>query len=235
MAIQDYLRQFPYSLQVPGSPTNRDVADFFLFDLQKGYCDYFATTMAVMVRAVGIPSRLVTGFSSGSYDYTSDRFVVVQSNAHSWVEVFFPGIGWVEFEPTTNQLPFTRPGETGDQSRPASGIPPLPPLAESGLLRLIGVNCVILWWSLNSYWSDWSFYSWPGRSCQSKAGCCVYAPPIRPSPPSICVFTARGMSWACCPMHPARPMNSLALLQPNWKGMLEIITWHLLPPPCRQT
>ena len=127
MAIQNYLRQFPYSLDVPGSPANREVADYFLFDLQKGYCDYFATTMAVMVRAIGIPSRLVTGFSSGSYDYDAERFVVVQSNAHAWVEVYFPGIGWVEFEPTTNQVPFSRPGEISNQDTPVLGIPtPLP-------------------------------------------------------------------------------------------------------------
>ena len=127
MAIQNFLRQFPYSLKVPGAPIDRDVADYFLFDLQKGYCDYFATTMAVMVRAVGIPARLVTGFSSGMYDYNSNRFVVVQANAHSWVEVYFPAIGWVEFEPTTNQLPFPRPGKLADQNNPAMGIPtPVP-------------------------------------------------------------------------------------------------------------
>ena len=132
MAIQNYLRQFPYTLQVPGSPTGRDVADYFLFDLQKGYCDYFATTMAVMVRAVGIPARLVTGFSSGSYDYAAHRFVVVEANSHSWVEVFFPGIGWVEFEPTTNQLPFTRPGEIANQNNSAANLPLPVPVVETG-------------------------------------------------------------------------------------------------------
>ncbi len=122
MAIQDYLRQFPYSLQVPGAPDNRDVADYFLFDLQKGYCDYFATSMAVMVRAAGIPARLVTGFSTGSYDYQNNRFVVVEANAHSWVEVYFPSIGWVEFEPTPNLPPFPRPGEAAHANTPP-GIP----------------------------------------------------------------------------------------------------------------
>ena len=131
MAIQNYLRQFPYSLQVPGSPTNRDVADFFLFDLQKGYCDYFATSMAVMVRAAGIPARLVTGFSTGTYDYNAHRFVVVQANAHTWVEVYFPGLGWVEFNPTTNLPPIARPGETATPVA-SLGIPtPVPPSPEA--------------------------------------------------------------------------------------------------------
>ncbi len=132
MAIQDYLRQFPYSLQVPGAPINRDVTDYFLFDLQKGYCDYFATAMAVMTRVVGIPSRLVTGFSSGTYDYNARRFVVVQANAHSWVEVYFPGIGWVEFEPTSNLPPFPRPGETASQNTPIVGLPTPAPVTKAG-------------------------------------------------------------------------------------------------------
>ncbi len=129
MAIQNYLRQFPYSLKVPGAPAGRDVADYFLFDLQKGYCDYFATTMVVMVRSIGIPARLVTGYSSGTYDDKNHRFLVVQANAHSWVEVYFPGIGWVEFEPTSNEPAFIRPGEPVDQAKPVMGIPaPLPPI-----------------------------------------------------------------------------------------------------------
>jgi hypothetical protein len=136
MAIQNYLRQFPYSLEVPGAPIDRDVADYFLFDLQKGYCDYFATSMAVMVRAAGIPARLVTGFSSGTYDYNENRFVVVEANAHAWVEVYFPGIGWVEFEPTTNQFPFPRPSGTADQANPAIGVPTPVPVTGSGGARI---------------------------------------------------------------------------------------------------
>jgi transglutaminase-like putative cysteine protease len=132
MAIQNYLRQFPYSLQVPGAPSNRDVADYFLFDLQKGYCDYFATTMVVLVRAVGIPARMVTGFSMGTYDYTTRRFVVVEANAHSWVEVYFPGLGWVEFEPTTNLPAIQRPGENASQASSGMSFPPLPPPPDTG-------------------------------------------------------------------------------------------------------
>jgi transglutaminase-like putative cysteine protease len=170
MAIQDYLRQFPYSLQVPGSPTNRDVADYFLFDLQKGYCDYFATTMAVLVRSVGIPSRLVTGYSSGTYDYETDRFVVVQANSHAWVEVYFPGIGWVEFEPTTNQTPFPRLGDSGSQNTSTAGIPtPVPATGSVAgsidwsilgqplkIAELILTTLVILWllWRLLP-WERW--------------------------------------------------------------------------------
>ena len=102
-AIETYLRQFPYTLDVPAPPAGRDVADFFLFDLKQGYCDYYATTMVVLARAAGIPARLVMGYSRGIYDETSHAFVVRASNAHAWVEVYFPGTGWIEFEPTGNQ------------------------------------------------------------------------------------------------------------------------------------
>jgi len=110
MAIQNYLRKFPYSLDVPAAPRERDIADFFLFDLKRGYCDYFATTMAVLTRAAGIPSRMVTGYSTGSYDFASGRFVVVEADSHAWVEIYFPGLGWLEFEPTPNLAPIARPG-----------------------------------------------------------------------------------------------------------------------------
>jgi transglutaminase-like putative cysteine protease len=127
IAIESYLRRFPYSLDVPAPPSNRDVADYFLFDLKKGYCDYYATTMVVMARAAGLPARLVVGYTSGSYDYDARRFVVVEANAHSWVEIYSLGIGWVEFEPTANVLPFPRPGETGTWDDSTASVPTLAP------------------------------------------------------------------------------------------------------------
>jgi hypothetical protein len=100
-AIETYLRtNYPYDLEVPAPPSDHDVADYFLFDLKRGYCDYYATTMVVMARAVGIPARFVSGYSPGSYDAPNAEYVVRELNAHSWVEVYFTGIGWVEFEPT---------------------------------------------------------------------------------------------------------------------------------------
>jgi transglutaminase-like putative cysteine protease len=108
-AIEAYLRRFPYTLDVPGPPLGRDVVDFFLFDLQEGYCDYYATSMAVLARSVGIPARLVIGYSRGFYEEGNRRFVVRESHAHAWVEIYFPDIGWIEFEPTSNQPRINRP------------------------------------------------------------------------------------------------------------------------------
>ncbi len=113
-AIEAYLRGFPYDEQVPSPPSDRDVVDFFLFDLQRGYCNYYATAMTVLTRAAGVPARLVIGYSTGAFDYSAGRFVVREANVHAWVEVYFPGIGWIEFEPTAGLAPIERPlGETG--------------------------------------------------------------------------------------------------------------------------
>ena len=109
VAIQSYLLTFPYTLDVPAPPLNRDAVDFFLFDLKKGYCDYYASAMIVMSRAAGIPARLVTGYTRGIYAGGRSQFTVTAANAHSWVEIYFPGYGWVEFEPTASQPAIVRP------------------------------------------------------------------------------------------------------------------------------
>lgn len=127
-AIELYLRKIPYSLDVPTPPIDRDVVDFFLFDLQQGYCDYYATAMVVLARAVGLPARLVIGYAGGAYDAAEDHYIVTEADAHSWVEVYFPDYGWIEFEPTSGRPEVDR----FSQSSPA--IPQLPtaPAPETG-------------------------------------------------------------------------------------------------------
>ena len=103
--IENYLRtDFAYTLEVPRTNEPDPLADF-LFNTKKGYCQYFATAMAVMLRSIGIPSRVVNGFQTGDFNPMIDTFVVRQSDAHSWVEAYFPMNGtesaqWVEFDPT---------------------------------------------------------------------------------------------------------------------------------------
>jgi transglutaminase-like putative cysteine protease len=111
LAIEAYLRTISYTLDVPAPPLGRDVADYFLFDLRRGYCDYFATAMVVLARSVGIPARLVTGYASGGYDIFRAQFVVLAEDAHSWVEVYFPSYGWVEFEPTSGRPAIDHTGQ----------------------------------------------------------------------------------------------------------------------------
>ncbi len=113
-AIEAYLRQtYPYSLEVPMPPGGADVTDYFLFELKTGYCDYYATAMAVLARSVDLPARLVTGYASGVYHAATAEYVVTAADAHAWVEIYFPGTGWVEFEPTANQPELLLPAQGG--------------------------------------------------------------------------------------------------------------------------
>ncbi len=126
-AIEQYLRGFPYTLDIPDPPINRDVVDYFLFDLQKGYCDYYATSMVVLSRAAGVPARMAIGYASGTYDPYNANYVVSEAEAHAWVEIYFPGYGWVEFEPTGGRPGIVRPfGD--DYQDPEAGTEPLTPV-----------------------------------------------------------------------------------------------------------
>jgi transglutaminase-like putative cysteine protease len=112
VAIETYLREFPYTLDVPRPTGVPDIADYFLFELKEGYCDYYATAMVVLSRAAGLPARMVVGYANGQYDYGNGRYIVTEADAHAWAEIYFPGYGWVEFEPTAGRAAITRPRET---------------------------------------------------------------------------------------------------------------------------
>jgi hypothetical protein len=100
LAIAQHLRTYQYDLRIDSIPPGRDVVDYFLFDLQTGYCQHFAAAMTVLCRELGIPARVVTGFGSGSYDEDERAFVILQLNFHAWVELYFDDFGWVAFDPT---------------------------------------------------------------------------------------------------------------------------------------
>ncbi|MCH7578899.1 MAG: transglutaminase domain-containing protein [Chloroflexi bacterium] len=105
VAIEDYLRTFPIDLEIPVTPRDRDTIDYFLFDLQRGYFDYHASAMVVMLRSMGIPSRLAIGYVLQPSERVSgsDRYLVTEQSAFAWPEVYFPGYGWIEFNPTPSQ------------------------------------------------------------------------------------------------------------------------------------
>jgi hypothetical protein len=99
--IQQHLKQdFRYSLDGPVAPVRDPLADF-LFVRREGYCEYFASAMAVMLRAEGIPARVATGFQSGYFNDVSGLYVVRASDAHAWVEAYIDG-AWQTFDPTPN-------------------------------------------------------------------------------------------------------------------------------------
>jgi transglutaminase-like putative cysteine protease len=118
IAIQTYLRTFPYTLDVGSPPPGRDIVDYFLFTAKKGYCDYYATSMVVLARGAGLPARMVIGYTSGDYNPSTAEYIVRQEDAHSWVEIYFSGIGWVEFEPTASQPAIDREEMPASESSP---------------------------------------------------------------------------------------------------------------------
>ena len=108
VAVERYLStHFGYTLELPRT-VPRDPLAYFLFERKRGHCEYFASSMAVMLRSLRIPSRIVTGFHGGEYNDLTGQYVVRASDAHSWVEAYFPGSGWISFDPTPAGSPTGR-------------------------------------------------------------------------------------------------------------------------------
>ena len=126
-AIEDYFDRsgFVYdqvNVLVPGE--SDDYVDQFLFDSKRGYCDNFSTSMVVMLRTLGIHAKWVKGYTEGEFENFSEDnqriFKITNNNAHSWVEVYFPTIGWVPFEPTigfSDNIQFNLDLEVENQQR----------------------------------------------------------------------------------------------------------------------
>lgn len=98
--VEGYLkRNYKYTLNLTWAPGPEPLSTF-LFDAKSGHCEYFASSMAILLRAAGIPTRLINGFMMGEYNPVGGDYIVRESDAHSWVEVYIPGRGWMEFDPT---------------------------------------------------------------------------------------------------------------------------------------
>lgn len=120
-AIETWLRtNIEYNEIIPEPPVGVDPVDWVLFDYREGYCNYYASAMVVMLRSLNIPARMAAGFAQGNWNAEENAFVVRERDTHTWVEVYFPGYGWIEFEPTSAQAPLNR----GDQIAIPQGQPP---------------------------------------------------------------------------------------------------------------
>ncbi len=99
-AIETYLKtHYSYTLQLSRRPPRDPVAEF-LFERKQGHCEYFASAMVLMLRSLRIPARMVNGFRGGQFNQVSSQYLIRASDAHSWVEAYFPEYGWVTFDPT---------------------------------------------------------------------------------------------------------------------------------------
>jgi hypothetical protein len=103
-AIETYLRaNYTYNTDITPPNNDEDRIYWFLFEGKEGYCEYYAGAMVVMLRDLGIPTRLAGGYAPGTYDPQTGQYTIRESSAHAWPEVYFPTYGWVAFEPTPSQ------------------------------------------------------------------------------------------------------------------------------------
>lgn len=127
--------QITYEPNLTLPPAGTDLIEWFLFDGKQGYCNYYATTEVLMLRSLGVPARMAMGYAQGEVtegiqrpgetEATEREYSIYRKHMHAWPEVYFPSIGWVEFEPTGNQSPLIRP------ATPHAGLQPvLPPETE---------------------------------------------------------------------------------------------------------
>ena len=142
IVLENYLRQkYGYTLNLAGKPGADPLAQF-LFVTKAGHCEYFASAMAVMLRTLNIPSREVNGFLPGEYNDVAGDYIVRASDAHSWVEAYFPGSGWLTFDPTP----------------PASA-------TEGGMFSRL--NLYLDWMQLN--WNEWVVnYDWAHQTLLAR-------------------------------------------------------------------
>ncbi len=109
VTIQNWLHDnVTYNENINFPPADRDLVDYVLFDKREGYCEYYSSAMVILLRSLGIPAREAVGFFSGEFDQDQAGYLYRESNAHAWPEAYFPGYGWVKFEPTSSRPVFDR-------------------------------------------------------------------------------------------------------------------------------
>ena len=120
VAIEQYLKSnYTYNLAIDPPPFGSDGVDHFLFESGQGYSEYFGSAMTVLMRSLGVPTRMTTGYTTGNLADGSHIYVVTDRHSHGWTEVFFPGYGWIPFEPTPGrEIPVAIPPE--EQARRAA-------------------------------------------------------------------------------------------------------------------
>lgn len=145
-----YLRERPFVYTLSPPLLGEDPMDEFLFNTRRGFCEHYASAFVVLMRAAGVPARVVTGYMGGELNEIGDYLLVRQSDAHAWTEVWLPERGWVRIDPTAAVAPSRI--ETGiEQALADTTDLPLLIRPNARLLR----NAALLWDSLNNRWNNW--------------------------------------------------------------------------------
>ena len=149
-ALQFFNRQFTYTLEPP-LLTSRHPYDEFLFETKRGFCEHYAGSFALLMRAAGIPARVVTGYQGGEVNPLNRELLVRQADAHAWVEIWLEGRGWVRIDPTSVVSPDRIDGGINAALGPIGVIPSLIAADRLGVLA----NVRFAWDALNSQWNQW--------------------------------------------------------------------------------
>ncbi len=149
----DYFREEPFHYTLEPPPLPGDAVDEFLFRTRRGFCEHYSAAFTVLMRAAGIPARVVTGYQGGELNPLGDYLIVRQRDAHAWSEVWLEGRGWVRVDPTSAVAP----------QRIEQGIDSVLPTAQRGLLRdfeggaldALWQHSRLAWDTLNARWNQW--------------------------------------------------------------------------------
>lgn len=149
-AFQYYNREFTYTLEPPLLGA-RDPYDGFLFDTKQGFCEHYAGSFALIMRAAGIPARIVTGYQGGEVNAVNNELVVRQADAHAWTEIWLKDRGWIRVDPTAAVSPLRVQSGVNAALGPIGVLPTLIAADPLGVLSRIRDS----WRALNSQWDSW--------------------------------------------------------------------------------
>jgi transglutaminase-like putative cysteine protease len=149
-AIQLYNREFVYTLEPPLLDM-RNPYDDFLFNTKRGFCEHYAGSFALLMRAAGIPSRVVTGYQGGEVNPFNQELIVRQADAHAWTEIWLQGEGWVRVDPTAAVSPLRVESGVNAALGPIGMFPSMIAADKLGLLAGMRYG----WQMLNSQWDQW--------------------------------------------------------------------------------
>jgi transglutaminase-like putative cysteine protease len=224
----DFMRaqQLIYTLRPP--LMGLDVADQFLFDHKRGFCEHFSAAFVVLMRAAGVPARVVTGYQGGEHNPVDDTWVVRQSDAHAWAEVWLAGRGWVRVDPTAASAP------ARIEQNLAAAVPfgdPLPFLAGAGLDWLREAR--YRWWAVSNAWNQWVLGYDPQRQREFLEKLGMVAPDWRKMTAVLAILCGiallglvAGMLWRRPRLDPAqrqwrklsRRLARRGLARADWEG-----------------
>jgi len=149
-ALQLFNAQFTYTLEPPLLVSD-DPYDEFLFEAKRGFCEHYAGSFALLMRAAGIPARIVTGYQGGEVNPLNRELLVRQADAHAWVEVWLEDRGWLRLDPTSVVAPSRIDGGIDAALGPIGMFPSL--IAADRLRVLAALR--FAWEALDSQWNQW--------------------------------------------------------------------------------